>query len=110
MQADSTSDSDSEVSPQTGKDLVPTFSYCQGYCHGDVRIPNIILHEERVVLIDWGLAIEVNTTIDGMYGVADFASDNILSAYCRGTKTSYSEKDDLESLIHVAWSLVVSLV
>ncbi|MCT2537685.1 protein kinase [Aquibacillus koreensis] len=76
------------------KELVNILDYIhrKGICHGDIRIPNVILTEGKVNLIDFGLAIRVSNENkvdlfrEDFYDIGDFLLFLLYSNYKKDIK------------------------
>ncbi|RYE83738.1 MAG: hypothetical protein EOO65_03465 [Methanosarcinales archaeon] len=73
-------------------------AHSAGWAHCDVRPSNIIWHEGRAVLIDWGLASRLHVQQRGWSGVYEFVADALLQA--RGKTTRYTSNMDLWAAVY----------
>jgi serine/threonine protein kinase len=55
-----------------------SFAHARGICHCDVRPRNMIFHDGRYLLIDWGLSIGYGTSREGEVGHAAYLHDELL--------------------------------
>jgi hypothetical protein len=77
------------------------YSHNNGICHRDVSPKNIIVHENKAILIDWGIAKPHGEAEFEFTGTALFCSINCHStSQAANFNFQYHPRDDFESLFY----------
>ncbi|KAL6044638.1 hypothetical protein QOT17_023235 [Balamuthia mandrillaris] len=79
----------------------------RGVMHGDIRPHNLVLANERMILVDWGLALLSEDVAEIIvWGSGHFSPTGLLLAEEEQRAYTYTMHDDLESLAYtIAWMM-----
>ncbi|KAL6065699.1 hypothetical protein QOT17_009986 [Balamuthia mandrillaris] len=79
----------------------------RGVMHGDIRPHNLVLANERMILVDWGLALLSEDVAEIIVrGSGHFSPTGLLLAEEEQRAYTYTMHDDLESLAYtIAWMM-----
>jgi hypothetical protein len=86
-----------------------------GYCHGDLRPQNLVVYENKVIIVDWEGAIQEGSPPRMAMACWSFLSDRLLNHLHNDSPVatqamSLSIKDDIESMIYSLYMLTTTRI
>ena len=82
------------------------YAHSQGFFHKDVSPKNIIVHDEKAILIDWGISKPVDEFSFYFSGTVMFCSLASLFSFLKKQEHYYESRDDFESLFYSLLDLI----
>lgn len=77
--------------------------HAKGYVHNDISPKNIIVHDNKPILIDFGIASKIDTQIKGFRGTPHFTAKPIFRKYPGNKWTPKSDYDFCALALSMAW-------
>ena len=77
--------------------------HAKGYVHNDISPKNIIVHDKKPILIDFGIASKIDTQIKGFRGTPHFTAKPIFRKYPGNKWTPKSDYDFCALALSMAW-------
>ncbi|CAG8502784.1 5039_t:CDS:2 [Dentiscutata heterogama] len=94
-----------ELACQINKGL--HYMHSEDIIHRDLHDKNIVIHDGKAKITDFGNAISINTQtniLDGLFGMISFVAPELFNQ-AKSDKISYSKKTDIYSLSMLFWEL-----